>query len=101
VFVGVAAAAAGTAITLGVLAKSRQDEANDPTVAHPRAQDLHDQASAFAIGSNVGWGVLAAAASASALFFYLGHRDHGSASGARVSACASPRGALLSLDARW
>ncbi len=72
---GVAVAAGGTGITLGVLSGNHADDAKDPSRSYNDQMLSHEDATDFALVANILYGVAGAAAIASGILFYLGMPD--------------------------
>lgn len=69
-----AAAAGGTGLALGLLGRSKADEANDLSLPDAKARPLRDTAESMVLSANILFGVAGAAAIASGILFYVGHR---------------------------
>ncbi|MCA9671921.1 MAG: hypothetical protein KC503_40255 [Myxococcales bacterium] len=82
---GAAVAAAGLAITFGVLSRAAADRAADLDLGSAEAQSEHDRAKSFALGTNILIGVAAAGAVSATLFFILGRRAPRTADSARAT----------------
>lgn len=70
--VGVAAAALGTGITMGVLSGNHADEAKDPSRNYNDQVLSHEKASDFALVANIMYGVAGASAIAAGILFWVG-----------------------------
>jgi len=71
---GLAVAAAGAGVAMGVLSGSEQDEANDLSRVYLVAQEHHDKATTYALTANILFAAAGAAAITSGVLFYLGYR---------------------------
>lgn len=72
---GLALAAGGTGLGMGLWARSLEDEAADLSLPYAEADKKHNQASTRALLANVMFGVAGAAAVTSAVLFYFGYRS--------------------------
>ncbi|GMU60992.1 MAG: hypothetical protein AMXMBFR34_27550 [Myxococcaceae bacterium] len=68
---GVAVASAGAAVGMGVAANGASAELRGSEHTQAEAQALHDKAQGLATGTNVAWGVAAAAAVSAAILFFV------------------------------
>jgi tetratricopeptide (TPR) repeat protein len=72
VALSVGAAAGGTGLALGLMARSRADEANDLTLPTSDAKEKHDSAGTLALTANILFAAAGAAAILSGVLFYVG-----------------------------
>jgi len=99
---GVAVAAGGTGLALGVLARNKAADANDLSTPAGPAQETYDSAEQMALSANILFGVAGAAAVASGVLFYWGHRQGQSARVSSVGlAPLAEGGALVRLGGRF
>ena len=97
---GLTVAAAGAAVAFGALAKKAADRASSTRIPYDEAQEHHDRARAWALGTNITSGVAGAAAIATGVLFYLGYRA-GRERPAPVVLVPSRGGGMVQLRTTW
>lgn len=92
---GLAVAAAGGGLAMGLLSRSEADKAEDLALSYAEAKDHHDRAKTDALVANILFGTAGAAAVASAVLLYFGYRSEGEP---RVSVLPVDGGALMQVE---
>jgi hypothetical protein len=95
VALGVAVAAGGTGLALGLVAKGKADEAHDLATPSGPAQESYDTAERMALTANILYGVAGAAAIASGVLFYWGSRQGKQRRVSSVGVAPTAGGALV------